>query len=455
MIAPRHVAVLDVGKSNAKVALVDLDGPSETAVLTRANRVLPGPPWPHFDTAGLWEFFLDGLAAMAGRQKIDAVSVTAHGAALALIGADGGLAAPVLDYEHQGIAEAAAEYRAMRPDFAVTGSPPLAGGLNAGAQLFWQFRTDPGLQARVSQIVTYPQYWSYLLTGQLATDVTSLGCHTDLWEPRARRFSALVDRLGIRTKLAPPRLPGDVLGTVLPDIAARTGIDPATPVACGIHDSNASLLPHLLTRRPPFAVVSTGTWVVVLAVGGAGLQPGEGRDCLLNVDAMGRPVASARFMGGREFAILVPAPGAAIAKAERQGVLAEGLMLLPSVEPGTGPFPGRMAQWLPAEPARGSAAREVAAGHYLALMTAECLALTGAAGPVVVEGPFSRNADFLAMLASACGREVTASQGATGTSIGAALLFAGQVAMTPPGGRVFQPRDELAFHAADWRKRLD
>ena len=35
----------------------------------------------------------------------------------------------------------------------------------------------------------YPQYWAYRLTGVLANEVTSLGCHTDLWDYRAGDFS--------------------------------------------------------------------------------------------------------------------------------------------------------------------------------------------------------------------------------------------------------------------------
>ena len=61
---------------------------------------------------------------------------------------------------------------------------------------------------------------------------------------------------------------GVVPDTITPEVAQATGLDPATPVICGLHDSNASLLPHLLARRPPFTVLSTGTWVIVFAVGG-------------------------------------------------------------------------------------------------------------------------------------------------------------------------------------------
>ena len=55
----------------------------------------------------------------------------------------------------------------------------------------------------------------------------------------------------------------------------------------------------------PFSVVSTGTWVIAMAVGGAAVELDPARDTLVNVNAFGEPVPSARFMGGREFATLV------------------------------------------------------------------------------------------------------------------------------------------------------
>lgn len=207
----------------------------------------------------------------------------------------------MLDYEHPGPDELSAQYDALRPDFSETGSARLPMGLNAGAQLHWLFARDPGLLARTSRIVTYPQYWGFRLTGALASDVTSLGCHTDLWNPWEGRPSSLADKLGVSGKLAPARGSAEVLGHLLPEVAAATGLPESTPVACGIHDSNASLVPHLLGRRGAFSVVSTGTWVVAMAIGGAPQPLDPARDTLVNVNAFGAPVPSARFMGGREY----------------------------------------------------------------------------------------------------------------------------------------------------------
>jgi sugar (pentulose or hexulose) kinase len=454
MTAPRHIAVIDIGKTNAKLALVDRETLAEIDVRTTPNRVLPGPPYPHFDTEALWAFVLDGLTALHAAHRIDAIVPTTHGACAALLDKTGNLAAPVLDYEHDGPEASAAAYDALRPPFSETGSPRLALGLNLGAQLHWQLGTDPTLAGRLATVVTGPQYWSHRLTGVAATDMSSLGAHTDLWNPAARDFSSLVGRLGLAGRIAPPRRPGNTLGPVLPEIAAGTGLDPATPVACGIHDSNASLLPYLLTRKPPFAVVSTGTWVITMAVGGRPVALDEARDTLINVDAMGAPVPSARFMGGREYE-MVHAGGARAGAEAIDATLGRNLMLLPAVEPLNGPFRGRAMQWTEPEAGISPDEREVALAFYLALMTAECLEITGAEGPVIVEGPFAGNRAFLQMLQAAVGRPVLAARSRTGTSAGAALLTGAPRA--PAGATVAQElaeplRQAMALYAGRWRQ---
>ena len=451
----RHIAVIDIGKTHAKLALVDRAVMVELAVLTRPNRVLPGPPYPHFDVDGHWKFILAGLRQFQASHGIDGISITTHGASAALLAADGGLATPVLDYEHDGPAETAAIYDTLRPDFTQTGSPRLAVGLNLGAQVHWLLSRDAGLRDRVAHVVTWPQYWGYRLTGEMACDVSSLGCHTDLWEPALGRFSELVSRLGLSDKIARPRKPSEILGVILPDIAQATGLSPQTPVVCGIHDSNASLLPHLMTQTAPFAVVSTGTWVVCMAVGGTAPTLDAARDMLVNVAADGRAVPSARFMGGREFEVVFAAAAGPATAADEAAVMAAGLMLWPSVVPDGGPFPGRKMGWSVPMDGVSDQARNAALSFYLALMTAECLALTGAAGPVIVEGPFAANPAYCRMLAAATRRAVLCAASQTGTSIGAALLF-GAPDKPPPMAVTDTPENAADYRAyADaWRSAI-
>ena len=191
-------------------------------------------------------------------------------------------------------------------------------------------------------------------------------------------------------------------------------------MTCGIHDSNASLLPHLGAHAAPFTILSTGTWAIAMTVGGDTGRLDPARDSLANVDAFGRAVPTARFMGGREFDLLVPeivTPGADdIAR-----VIADDIRVQPSFMPGVGPFPSAKGHWT-REPAT-AAERTAAASFYLALMTQTCLDLCGLGREIIIEGPLARNRLFGQALARLTGVTVRASGDATGTSMGASMLF--------------------------------
>jgi sugar (pentulose or hexulose) kinase len=419
IVPPRFIAVLDIGKTNVKLVGHDLDTGADFFMRAMPNRVLRDGPYPHFDIEVIWGFLLASLTELQKQQPFEAISITTHGASAALIN-EAGLVLPVLDYEHPGPDELAADYDRLRPAFAESFSPRLPGGLNLGAQLFWQQQRFPAEFGKATAILTYPQYWAWRLTGVASTEATSLGCHTDLWQPAKGKPSSFALSMGWAEKLAPLHLAFDVLGPIKPEIAAQIGLAGPVPVYCGIHDSNASLLPHLLAAEAPFSVVSTGTWAVLFAVGGtvAGLDPA--RDTLVNVDAFGRPVPSARYMAGREFDVMTDGAPVTPDLAVVSAVLAGSAMAFPAFAPGTGPFSNVAGRWTKDD--LSPAAKTAVASLYAALMTEICLELLGADGASVIEGPFARNALYREALAAATGRPVQASDSATGTSAGAAQL---------------------------------
>lgn len=423
MIASHHVAVIDIGKTNAKLAIVDPQNWQELAVRTMANRVLPSPPYPHFNVEAIWAFLLDSMRELNGQYPVASISITTHGASGVLLTEHGELAMPVLDYEHDGPDSMRDAYEALRPDFSETGSPKIAMGLNLGAQFFWQMQAFPDLAANVRHMLTYPQYWAYRLTGVMANEATSLGCHTDLWNPWKGTFSSMVETLDWTPLMAPVRKATDVLGPMHAHLADQLGLPAAVPVYCGIHDSNASLFPHLTQRQTPFSAVSTGTWVICMSVGGKQIEPDPMRDTLVNVNAFGDPVPSSRFMGGREFDLLMADRKAVASKNAVSRVLDDKIMLFPSVESQTGPFQGCEPKWTVEPDTLDDDEYYAVVSFYLALVTRVCLNLCGADGPIIVEGPFGQNKLYLQMLESACGRQVIRSEAsATGTSIGAAML---------------------------------
>jgi sugar (pentulose or hexulose) kinase len=419
----RLTAVVDIGKTNVKLALVDGDGRA-AAVHTTPNLTVDRPPYPHFDVEATWNWLVATLAAEArAGASIEAIVTTAHGCAAALVREDGSLALPVLDYEHAAPAQLAA-YEALRPPFAQTASPPLPGGMNLGRQLYWQQQVFPERFAEAAAILLYPQYWAARFSGIWATEMTSLGAHSDLWMPQVRRYSSLVTAQGW-DRLLPPIARADArLGPILPEVAAATGIGADCSVFCGIHDSNASLLNYLRGGDgAPFAVVSSGTWIICMAPGARGaLDPR--RDTLMNVDADGDPVPSARYMGGREFQMLTEGVDpAAIDDAAIDRLLARGAMWLPSFFPGCGPFPDQRGELAGAGGERLDGPERIAAATlYVVLMTDACLDLLQASGTIWLEGSLAQAPHFARLLATLRGDRVCRSTDATGTTRGAWLL---------------------------------
>jgi sugar (pentulose or hexulose) kinase len=449
---PAAVAVLDIGKSNTKLAVIDRADRAVLAMRSMRNTVRPAPPYPHFDVEAIWSWFLAGLAEAAASARIEVVAVTTHGAAITLIDEDG-LVLPVLDYEHPGPDELADDYRHARGGFAEILSPDLPGGLNAGRQLYWLARRFPEDFARATSILPYPQYWVWRLTGKRVAEPTTFGAHTDLWNAAAGDFSALAQREGWAALFPPRMAPWGTAGIVLPEVAAAVGLPEDCRVVAGIHDSNASLLPHILKRPLPFAVISTGTWMITFAAGGSLDRLDPARGGLAYVDAFGRPVSSTMSMTGREFEILTAGAAVEPSEADIGSVIERRIMALPGFVPGSGPFGSRKGAWSHDADTLTPGERTAAATLYAALVAEVSLALAGAEGPVLIEGPLARNRLFLSALAALVPRPVIGRPDATGTTEGAALLAdgpEGAVALADP-----PPATPLgagfADYAAAWR----
>lgn len=438
--------VLDIGKTNAKLTLIDAAGATLAEART-PNTVRRDGPYPHHDTERLWAWLLGQLREMAARAHICAIVPVTHGATAALVD-NAGLVLPVLDYEQvPGDAQDAARYDALRPSFGESGSPRLPAGLNLGRQLDWLQTRFPADFARARHVLMYPQYWAWRLCGVAASEVTSLGCHTDLWQPAGGHWSSLVARQGWAPLFPPRRDAWARLGTLRPELAADTGLPADCEVVCGLHDSNASLLRHLLTLQSsgPCTVLSTGTWVIAAALGSSTLPLVEAQDMLANCNVFGDAVPCMRFMGGREFGALAGERPAAFTAEELQRLIERRTLALPCFAETGGPFAGHTGRVEGALP-QTDAERAALATLYVVLMTDHCLSALGAAGRVVVEGAFTANPWFGPLLAGlADGRDVVVSDDSSGTTCGAWLLGAwGREA-----GAARQP--VAAFEPVGWR----
>ena len=447
--------MVDLGKTNARVlAFGEGADPLGRVSIESASR--PGPPYTHLDTERVWGWLLEQLSDFGEEWPIDTIVVTTHGCAPALID-DDGLVLPVPDYEVEPPPAVGQAYAELVPPYEETFAPLLPAGHNMARHLFWLQREFPEAFARARYVLGYPQYWAWRLGGQPASEVTYLGAHTHLWAPAAGDFSSLVDRLDWRHLFPPIRPAWHELGHLRRKLAQQTGLAADCRVLCGLHDSNAAYLRYLGEQRGDFALISTGTWMIVFAPSQRLDRLDRTRDVLANVDVTGTPVPAARFMGGREYRVLAGGDlGARGRVADVEHLITRSTFALPSFAPG-GPFPdlqGRVEGQTPASPFE----RVALATLYVALMTDVALELLASRGELIVDGGFAGNDLYVEVLAALRpDQRVSTNRAKEGTASGASLLARWPVSGREPGPALSpaQPAtiDGLGAYAEEWRAR--
>ena len=119
---------------------------------------------------------------------------------------------------------------------------------------------DPALTA-AEDLLFMPDLLAYFLTGSKGTEYT-VASTSQMLNPHTRDWDmALMEKLGLPTRmLGKITMPGEIRGTLLPDIARECGVSRSIPViAVGSHDT-ASAVAAVPARGNPFAYISSGTW---------------------------------------------------------------------------------------------------------------------------------------------------------------------------------------------------
>lgn len=291
------IAVFDIGKTNKKLFLIDEQYRIVAEHSENFASVKDEDGEECEDLGVMTEWVRDSLAKVMasgeGEFKVRAVNFSAYGASLVYIGADGTPVAPLYNYLK-------AYPQALRRNFYATyggevvlsrlTASPVLGSLNSGMQLYRIKYERPELFGRIRCSLHLPQYLSYLATGRAVSEMTSIGCHTNLWNFAKQDYHEWVYREGLIEKLA-PIVPSS---TVLERDGVFFGV--------GLHDSSAAMIPYLQNFREPWVLISTGTWCITMnPFNDSPLTAAElEQDCLCYLSYTGRPVKASRLFAGYE-----------------------------------------------------------------------------------------------------------------------------------------------------------
>lgn len=235
----------DLGTSALKLLLVDIEGNVKREVSRSYSVAYPNPGWSEQSPADWWEAFKTGIRELVeGIAPEEILGIGAGGQMHGLV---------VLDKEDQ-VIRPAILWNDGRTDKeteylnTVVGKEALSGftaniafaGFTA-PKILWMQNQEPENFKRISKIMLPKDYINYKLTGVHCTDFSDASGML-LLDVKNRCWSQqMMEICGIKEVQLPELYESyEVVGTLLPEVAAELGLNPNIKVVAGAGDNAAA-----------------------------------------------------------------------------------------------------------------------------------------------------------------------------------------------------------------------
>ncbi|MDB5122886.1 MAG: carbohydrate kinase [Mucilaginibacter sp.] len=293
------IAIFDIGKTNKKLFLFDENYQVVFEKSVHLVEVRDEGGFPCENLESLKSFIFGSLDEVLKLEQfqLKAINFSAYGASLVYIGEDGKPLTPLYNYLKpypDTISDQLYKKYGGEEQFSMEAASPALGSLNSGLQLYRLKQEKPETFKGIKYALHLPQYLSFLLTDEYYSDLTSIGCHTALWDFNKNTYHKWVLQEAIDVKLAPIAPPSKAVPALYSSRNYQVGI--------GLHDSSAALIPYLLNFNEPFVLISTGTWNISLNPFNQTplTNPELKNDCLCYMQYQGKPVKASRLFSGFE-----------------------------------------------------------------------------------------------------------------------------------------------------------
>jgi L-fuculokinase len=300
------ILIFDVGKTNKKILIFDKQYRMLHEESVQLNETTDEDGFPCEDVDKLTEWIKSSLKRILVNNVFDVKAINFSGYGASFVCVDAAFK-PVMALSNylkpypQNILKSFYEKYGDVETFSKKCSSPALGSLNSALQLFRAKIEHPQLFKKVKWALHLPQYLSAIVTQYACSDMTSIGCHTGMWDFTNNNYHRWITEEGVLPKL-PEILPGNKTKDVI--LEGRS-----IAVGIGLHDSSAALVPYLVNFNEPFVLLSTGTWNISLNPFNRSPLTGEElkQDCLCYLGLTGQPVKASRLFAGFEHDLKVKA----------------------------------------------------------------------------------------------------------------------------------------------------
>jgi len=291
------IAVFDIGKTNKKLLLFNEQYQVVFEESARLPEIVDEEGFPCEDIHALTSWVRDKFAAIHADPgfTVRAVNFSAYGASFVYVDDQGEVMLPLYNYLKpfpESLRTKFYENYGSRELVCRQTASPALGSLNSGLQLYRIKHEKPEVFNRIKYALHLPQYFSYILSGSCHSELTSIGCHTHLWDFEKNQYHFWVIKEGLDAKFPAIKSAGSLAGYYQDKIKIGTGL----------HDSSSALIPYISSFSTPFVLLSTGTWNITLnPFNHEPLTDDElQHDCLCFLSFQGRQVKASRLFAGYE-----------------------------------------------------------------------------------------------------------------------------------------------------------
>ena len=291
------ILIFDVGKTNKKAILYDYSYKEIWQTSTVLPEITDEDGFPCDDIHAILAWMKNVLSNLISDRtyQITHLNFSAYGASFVHVDEAGNILTPLYNYTKpmpSDIRSSFYEKYGDKKKLALETASPSLDFLNSGLQLYYIKYRYPSVFERIKWSLHLPQFLSYYFSRLPVSELTSIGCHTAIWNFSENDYHSWVFEEGITEKFPPISPTGACSETTISGKLINIGV--------GIHDSSAALYPYSLLSNEPYLLLSTGTWSIVFNP--YSTQPLRSEelenDCLLFLQPNGNPVKAARLFLG-------------------------------------------------------------------------------------------------------------------------------------------------------------
>ncbi|MEN9730607.1 MAG: hypothetical protein RLZ91_1725 [Bacteroidota bacterium] len=279
------IAVFDIGKTNKKVFLWNTAFEIVFEKQQTFDEIVDEDGFACEDLASLQQWIVSTFTEICQMPEFELIGLnfSAYGASFVYVDRMGEPVAPLYNYLKPVSRPFPYDDFGGEAEFARKTASPILGNLNSGLQVYESMHRF--FWPEVFKALHFPNYLASLFTGQFFSEITSIGCHTALWDFDFGQYHPWV--ASIADRLAP--ISND----------ASLEID-GINYGIGLHDSSAALVPYLRSVDEEFVLLSTGTWCIAMhPFNESPLTAAElSNDVLCYLQPNGKPVKASRLFGG-------------------------------------------------------------------------------------------------------------------------------------------------------------